>query len=115
MHSDADPAAKEAAQKAAIAALAEPLDVFHRFYMSGKPFIGGDTPSIADIRFAATLEFLAAIDYPLPEWAKAYVASHGDGARRRLYRARRRRAGLYRLGEVAVVSESQRAVFASIK
>lgn len=73
-HSDADPAAKEAAQKAAIAALAEPLDVFHRFYMSGKPFIGGDHPSIADIRFAATLEFLAAVDYPLPQWAKTYVA-----------------------------------------
>ncbi|HMK69794.1 MAG TPA: glutathione S-transferase family protein [Xanthobacteraceae bacterium] len=73
--SDADAAAKTAAQKAAIAAIAEPLDVFHKFYMDGKPFIGGATPSIADIRLAATLEFLAAVDYPLPPWAKGYMAA----------------------------------------
>ena len=73
--SDADASAKAAAQKAAIAALAEPLDVFHKFYMDGKPFIGGGTPSIADIRLAATLEFLAVVDYPLPPWAKNYTAA----------------------------------------
>jgi glutathione S-transferase len=73
--SDAGSAAKEAAQKAAIAAIAEPLDVFHKFYMDGKPFIGGATPSIADIRLAATLEFLGAVDYPLPSWAKSYMAT----------------------------------------
>ena len=72
--SDADAAAKETAQKSAIAAIAEPLDVFHQFYMDGKPFIGGSTPSIADIRLAATLEFLAVVDYPLPSWAKTYLA-----------------------------------------
>src|SRR5512142_2193021 len=55
--SDAGPAEKAAAQKAAIAAIAEPLDVFHKFYKDGKPFIGGAAPSIADIRLAATLEF----------------------------------------------------------
>ncbi len=60
---------------AAVEALAEPLEVFHKFYMDGKPFIGGDKPSIADIRLAATLEFLAVIDYPLPDWATAYVAA----------------------------------------
>ena len=38
--SDADATAKEAAKKAAIAAIAEPLDVFHKFYMDGKPYIG---------------------------------------------------------------------------
>src|SRR5438045_3073573 len=55
--SDADAAGKEAAQKSAItssgsaiAAMAEPLEVFHTFYMDGKPFIGGSAPSIADIR-----------------------------------------------------------------
>ncbi len=32
-------------------------------------------PSIADIRLAATLEFLAVIDYPLPPWAKQYMAA----------------------------------------
>jgi glutathione S-transferase len=73
--SDADTAAKEAAQKAAVAAVAEPLDVFHKFYMDGKPFIGGTTPSIADIRLAVTLEFLEAVDYPLPSWAKPYIAA----------------------------------------
>jgi glutathione S-transferase len=73
--SDADAAAKESAQKAAAAAVAEPLDVLHKFYMGGKPFIGGAEPSIADIRLAATLEFLAAIDYPLPSWAKDYMAA----------------------------------------
>jgi glutathione S-transferase len=72
--SDADAAAKEAAQKSAVAALAEPLEVLHKFYMDGKPFIGGATPSIADIRLAATLEFLPVIDYPLPAWAKTYIA-----------------------------------------
>ena len=72
--SDAGPAEKAAAQKAAIAAIAEPLDVFHKFYKDGKPFIGGATPSIADIRLAATLEFLAVVDYTLPAWAKTYIA-----------------------------------------
>ena len=72
--SNADAAAKDAAQKSAIDALAEPLDVFHKFYMDGKPFIGGATPSIADMRLAATLEFLAVVDYPLPGWARTYIA-----------------------------------------
>jgi hypothetical protein len=58
-----------------MAAIAEPLDVFHKFYMDGKTFIGGAEPSIADIRPAATLEFLAVIDYPLPAWAKDYMAA----------------------------------------
>jgi glutathione S-transferase len=72
--SDAGPADKEKAQKAAEAALAEPLEVFRSFYLCGDPFIGGASPSIADMRFASTLEFLAAIDYPLPAWTKTYVA-----------------------------------------
>jgi glutathione S-transferase len=72
--SDADAAAKGAAQKSAIAAIAEPLEVFHKFYMDGKPFIGGATPSIADMRLAATLEFLSVVDYALPAWAKTYIA-----------------------------------------
>jgi glutathione S-transferase len=74
-HSDADPETKEKARLAAVEALAEPLDVFHQFYMDGRPFIGGDRPSIADFRLASTLEFLAAIDYPLPDWAKNYMAT----------------------------------------
>jgi glutathione S-transferase len=59
---------------AAAAAIAEPLEVFHKFYMGGNPFIGGDTPSIADIRLASTLEFLDVIDYPFPTWVADYRA-----------------------------------------
>ena len=72
--SDASPEAKAVAQKAAAAAIAEPLEVFNKFYIRGKAFIGGLEPSIADIRLASSLEFLAVIDYALPEWAKAYMA-----------------------------------------
>jgi glutathione S-transferase len=74
-HSDARPDRKSEAQKAAAAAIAEPLEVFHSFFRNGKPFIGGKNPSIADIRLAATLEFLAVIDYALPKWAKEYMAA----------------------------------------
>lgn len=73
--SNASAEMKAEAQKIAAAAIAEPLDVFHRFYMDGKPFIGGAKPSIADIRLASTLEFLAVIDYELPGWAKKYMGA----------------------------------------
>ncbi len=66
---------KATAQQDAEAALAEPLDVFRSFFLDGKPFIGGDSPSIADIRLSATLEFLNAIDYDLPAWAREYMAA----------------------------------------
>ena len=71
--SEADDAMKEKARSDAEAALAEPLEVFHSFFMDGGPFIGGDHPSIADIRVAATLEFLRAIDYPFPDWMEAFM------------------------------------------
>ena len=70
-----DASHKAEAQKAALDAIAEPLDVFHTFYMDGKPFIGGAKPSIADMRLAATLEFLAIVDYKLPDWAKTFMAN----------------------------------------
>ena len=34
---------------------------------------GGDSPTIADIRLAATLEFLAVTDMGIPGWAKDYI------------------------------------------
>jgi glutathione S-transferase len=71
--SDADDEMKAKAQKDAEAALAEPLDVYRAFFMNGKQFIGGDSPSIADFRLAATLEFLRAIDYEFPAWAEEYM------------------------------------------
>jgi glutathione S-transferase len=73
--SDASPADKAKAQKQAEAAIAEPLEVFRVFYLGNDPFIGGASPSIADMRIASTLEFLGSIDYPMPDWAKAYIAS----------------------------------------
>ena len=66
---------KEQARKDAEAAIAKPLDVYRAWFLDGKTFIGGDTPSIADMRFAATLEFLRAIDYGFPAWAEAYMAA----------------------------------------
>jgi glutathione S-transferase len=76
--SKADDELKEKARKDAEEALAEPLEVYNTFFLAGKPFIGGDHPSIADIRFAATLEFLRAIDYDLPQWAEDYMARMED-------------------------------------
>jgi glutathione S-transferase len=71
--SAADDELKAQAQRDAEAALGQPLDAFHSFYLGDKPFVGGDAPSIADIRWAVTLEFLRAIDYDLPEWAGEYM------------------------------------------
>ncbi|MDX6439194.1 MAG: glutathione S-transferase [Gaiellaceae bacterium] len=73
--SEADDNMKAAAQQAAATALAEPIDVYRAFFLDGKRFIGGDAPSIADIRLAATFEFLNAIDYDVPPWARAYMAA----------------------------------------
>jgi glutathione S-transferase len=73
--SDADEGSKSDAQAAARAALEHPLDVYRSFFLDGKRFIGGEHPVIADIRLAATLEFLDAIDYPLPDWAREYMSA----------------------------------------
>ena len=53
----------------------QPLDAYDTFFLDGKTFIGGESPSIADIRLAATLEFLHAIDYDFPAWATEYMAA----------------------------------------
>jgi glutathione S-transferase len=76
--SDADDEAKAAAAKAAEAAIEHPLSVYNDFFLAGKPFIGGDHPSIADIRLAATLEFLHSIDYDFPTWATDYMGRIED-------------------------------------
>jgi glutathione S-transferase len=73
--SDADAAIKERAQKAAAAAVGETLDAFHKFFLHGTTFVGGDHVSIADIRLACSLEFLNAIDYAFPEWTKRYMSA----------------------------------------
>jgi glutathione S-transferase len=73
--SDADDEMKAKAQQDAEAALADPLEAFGAFFLDGDGFVGGgDTPSIADMRWAASLEFLRAIDYEFPGWAEEYVS-----------------------------------------
>jgi glutathione S-transferase len=73
--SEADDELKAKAQKDAEAALAGPLEAIHSFFLDGKQFIGGSSPSIADIRLAVTLEFLRAIDYDFPAWAEELLAA----------------------------------------
>jgi glutathione S-transferase len=69
----ADDTMKARAQQDAKDALAEPLEAFRAFFLEGRPFVGGDHPSIADIRWAASLEFLRAIDYDFPAWTEEYI------------------------------------------
>src|ERR671931_2289555 len=76
--SEADDEMKAKAQQDAEAALADPLEAFRAFFLDGQPFIGGDHPSIADLRWAASLEFLRAIDYDFPAWADEYMARMED-------------------------------------
>ena len=73
--SEADEALKAQAERDAAEAIAMPLEVFHSFFMDGRPFIGDESPSIADIRLAVTLEFLRAIDYDFPAWAEEYMSA----------------------------------------
>jgi len=73
--SEADDALKAKAQRDAEEALAVPLESYRAFFLDGRRFIGGDAPSIADIRLAATLEFLRAIDYDFPAWATEYMTA----------------------------------------
>jgi glutathione S-transferase len=72
--SEADDAMKAKAQADAHEALAGPLEVYNTFFLAGRPFIGGDSPSIADMRLAATLEFLRAVDYEFPAWTEEYMS-----------------------------------------
>ena len=73
--SDADDADEGQARQDAEDALAAPLEAFRAFFLDGRRFVGGDNPSIADMRWAATLEFLRAIDYDFPAWAEEYLAA----------------------------------------
>jgi len=71
--SNATDADKAAARKASEEAAGEPLAVFEKYFVRDG-FIGdGQSPSIADIRLAATLEFLKLGDAPLPAWADGYI------------------------------------------
>jgi glutathione S-transferase len=73
--SDATAEAKEAARLAAQQALQDPLATIAGFFIGAQRFIGGGSPTIADIRLAATLEFLAVIPYTPPPWVPTYLAA----------------------------------------
>jgi glutathione S-transferase len=73
--SEADDELKAQAQRDATEAIAVPLEAFRAHFLDGRRFIGGDSPSIADIRLAVTLEFLHTIDYDLPGWATEYMSA----------------------------------------
>src|SRR5919198_3521128 len=73
--SEADDEMKATPRRDAEEALAQPLDAYRAFFLEGRRFIGGESPSIADIRLAATLEFLRVIDYEFPAWAEDYMAA----------------------------------------
>jgi len=73
--SEADDELKAQAQRDATEAIAVPLEAFRAHFLDDRRFIGGDSPSIADIRLAVTLEFLHAIDYDLPGWATEYMSA----------------------------------------
>jgi glutathione S-transferase len=70
---DVDDEVKAQARQDAEDALATPLAAFRQHFLQGRKFIGGDRPSIADIRLAASLEFLHSIDYEFPGWATEYM------------------------------------------
>jgi glutathione S-transferase len=71
--SEASEEEKEHARKAAEDAIPRILETYRDFFGADGGFIGGDQPSIADIRLACTLEFLAVTDLELPEWTKEYL------------------------------------------
>ena len=71
--SDASDDEKEAARKSAESELPRLLEVYRDFFFTDAGFIGGDSPTIADIRLASTLEFLAVADTELPSWATDYM------------------------------------------
>ena len=76
--SDVGDDVKAKAAKDAEAALAAPLEAFRTHFLDGQQFVGGDSPSIADIRWAATLEFLRSIDYDFPGWTEEYMKAVED-------------------------------------
>jgi glutathione S-transferase len=65
---------KETARRTAEEALPRILETYRRYYGIADGFIGGgESPTIADIRLASTLEFLAVLDTELPDWAQDYM------------------------------------------
>ena len=73
--SEADDEVKAKSAQDAADAIARPLEAIHTHFLDDRKFIGGDSPSIADIRLAASLEFLRTIDYDFPAWTEEYMSA----------------------------------------
>ncbi|HEY0387045.1 MAG TPA: glutathione S-transferase family protein [Gaiellales bacterium] len=92
--SEANDELKAKAQQDATAALAEPIDVYRAFFLNGRRFIGGDQPSIADIR-RGVARVPARDRLRVPAVGGGLPRSHGGDARGRVHRAGGRRARLH--------------------
>src|SRR4051794_16927031 len=109
---------KAQAVEDATAAIAEPLEVYNTFFLAGRPFIGGERPSIGCPRSTAVHRWRAAVDRGHPRRGVARVPARdrlrvpglgrvvhgprGGGARRGGLRAGGRCARLHRVRRVAV-------------
>jgi len=76
--SEASDELKVRAQQDAKAARADPLSAYERYFLADRKFIGGDSPSIADIRLAASLEFLRSIDYEFTPRMEEFMSDMED-------------------------------------
>jgi glutathione S-transferase len=63
---------KAQAVKDATAAASDALEAYERYFLRDRKFVGGDRRSIADIRMAASLEFLRSIDFPFSSRMEQY-------------------------------------------
>jgi glutathione S-transferase len=63
---------KAQAVKDATAAASDALEAYERYFLRDRKFVGGDRRSIADIRMAASLEFLRSIDFPFSSRIEQY-------------------------------------------
>ena len=101
--SAADDAMKSQAQQDAEAALAEPLDVYRTFFLDGRQFIGGDTPSIADIRLVRDARVpQGRSTTAFPSWTSEYMAAVESALGDAYSEPGAGRARLHRLREAAV-------------
>src|SRR4029078_7290234 len=77
--SEATDELKAQAVKDATAALADPIGGFEKVFLGERKFVGGDNPSIADIRWAASFEFLRSIDYPFSPRIEQFLSDMDEG------------------------------------
>lgn len=71
--SNASDEEKESGRRAAEESIPRLLEVYRDFFLTDAGFIGNDEPTIADIRFASTLEFVPLTDIELPGWVTDYL------------------------------------------